>query len=183
MSDEPPGPSGNRQPGEPDWQKRYTILGLRFSQGQLWMTAIGVVVAVASVVVALVQLSDEPTTRQQNNNTLTAGYCSQLGDVNNCSVQVQERLSEIDARAKNDAEFREEVAKMSNIAPPSRGPWPFVVIGTRDIGLKIRSNGERDGKQIGSAANRSVLWADCLATTSFEPDPVVKAGPKWLRVR
>ena len=31
--------------------------------------------------------------------------------------------------------------------------------------------------------DRSVLWADCLATTAFEPDPVVKAGPKWLRIR
>ena len=84
---------------------------------------------------------------------------------------------------KSDSQIRQEVASVSTNNPPGTGPWPYIVLGTADLGLRVLSKGEADGIQIGSAANRSFLWAECIQETSYTPDSVVDVGPRWLRVK
>jgi hypothetical protein len=190
MTSDPMEPPPDKQvpnQGRRDWQKKYAKRGLRLSRRTLMVTiGVGVITAVgvAAGVLALVNngKSGGGDTVSSNRVSQVSGGCGQVGVTNNCEVLV-EQLDEFSARARNEAEFRREVAKASTGPPQGSGPWTYVVVGTGDLGLKVRSNGEQDGVHVGGVTNQSILWVDCVATTSFEPDPVINAGAKWLRVR
>jgi hypothetical protein len=65
------------------------------------------------------------------------------------------------------------------------GPWPYIVVNTGDQGLYARSTDDIDSERLGAAANRSIVWVDCVSTSDFTPpvaDPS-NVGPTWLKIR
>jgi hypothetical protein len=152
---------------------------MSISRNTMIWTAVGAVAAVLALIFAIaVQSKDK---NPPDRNTANGGVCAQAGNYNTCTVS--ERLSDIKARAEDDKSFRQEASKFSGVDPATTGPWPFVVLDTDVRGLKARSSDEKDGVQIGSAANRTVLWVDCASTSSFDADPATGSGPRWLRIK
>lgn len=82
-------------------------------------------------------------------------------------------------------ELKDLVAKFRDAEPIGEGPWPFYVH-VNHIGLKVRTSGDVDGQQIGTAHNATTLWVECRLRTDFTPDRgdiVEDVGPRWLRVK
>lgn len=71
---------------------------------------------------------------------------------------------------------------VSTEKPPAKGPYQYVVVGTSDLGLKVRTGPDLYDSQIGSAGNRSIVWAECQKRSGFDADPSMKVGPVWLKI-
>jgi hypothetical protein len=172
------------RPRESNWQKKLALEGLKVSRRTFIATIAAIIVAVA---LAIYSNSSDPGRSRQPPSSINvnqsagqgSNQCVQFGDKSQCIQQ----LDEISARLKDDERFKDQVQKLSIADPTGSGPWQYVVIFTDVRGLKIRTTNDQRGTQIGTAANRSVIWADCLSISKFDPDPVMKAGPRWLRIR
>lgn len=142
------------------------------------------IAAAAGVCVALVALAAYLFPRGDDDapNSDAGGdrSCSVTGDGNVCiGGEVTELL---DDEELSDGEVKEQLGSAG--APPSdTGPWPFVVLDTEELGLKVRDDPGREGKQIGASVNRSTMWVDCRTENDFDADPATGAGPLWYRVR
>jgi hypothetical protein len=124
---------------------------------------------------------------QSGGNTAAGGDGSciqQNGNRNECSVVIQREISELEARAEDDRQFRKEaLERYSGTNPTGIGPWAFVVVDTADRGLKARNSDLKAGAQIGTAANRSVIWAECANISPFDPEPALGTGGRWLKIK
>jgi hypothetical protein len=87
------------------------------------------------------------------------------------------------AEAKDEADIREAAKKFAYKPAEGNGPWPYLVLNISEIGLKVRTSGELDGRQIGSSAAKSTLWVDCQKRTGFNPPSEYDVGPVWLQSR
>ncbi|MGI5504610.1 hypothetical protein [Lentzea sp. CA-135723] len=161
-----------------------TVKGLHVNKKILRLTAFGVIVAVVSVFVAC-QPKEEPPSPETNINGNNCGVVTQNSS---CVVQAVEAAEKI--AASDEVAFKAELAKRSQKAPGVDGPWPFVVVDTiiddRNWGLYARTTNRALAERQGTAANHSVIWADCVATSDYTPTDVTgdnNVGPKWLRVR
>jgi hypothetical protein len=123
-------------------------------------------------------------------NTVTqnqvSGTCAQVADGSNCVVTLTQAVTKASQSSATDAEFKSELTKSATPAPADPGPWPFVVVDTGDLGLFARSGNEVNAERLGTALNRTIIWADCVATSSFAPADATgdnAVGPLWLKVR
>ncbi|MBB5824916.1 hypothetical protein [Micromonospora carbonacea] len=149
-------------------------MAMSLSRKTYFWTAAGVVVAAVAVGVKLARSEANPAPRTDLNQSGTGNV--QLNGDNNV-VTVASTLKGLtreaaEARAKN----------FDYLAPPAGQPAPFLVIEAPNH-LWVRSSGTTSGHHIGAAHNETVVWADCTATTDFDPDPTDSIGPVWLRIR
>jgi hypothetical protein len=123
---------------------------------------------------------DKPEPPRVGGN-VTGQDCVQIGDENSCNVE--KRLSDFEARIADDEQFVQEAKKYAKGDPTGTGPWAFVVVRTGERGLVARSSAEQTGIQIGSVANRDLIWVNCLRISKFDPEPPTGSGPRWLQIR
>lgn len=122
-------------------------------------------------------------TQNANQGSSGSGNCGHVEANANCTVQIQDALARLSASTPDDGKFKAELAKQSTAAPSGSGPWPFVVVDTGTEGLFARSSAEVTANRLGYTPNRSIVWADCVRTSTFTPpDPINDVGPRWLRV-
>lgn len=181
------------------WQAKVaTVLTLRLTR---WALAVAVVGVTVSIVVGFASCSPNPTSSQtgtvsgtgnnlnQNSGTqneFSNSTCGQLNNGSTCVIQLRNNLSALSQSADTDKTLKAELAKKATAPPAGAGPWPFVVVDSGIDGLYPRSTNELYADRLGIARNRSIVWAECVATSHFTPldlDPVNNVGPRWLRVR
>lgn len=166
---------------------RATVKGLRVNKKILGLTLASVALGVFGVVVACQPKTDSSDqTVIQNDSS-----CGVVSGQSTCTVQqaVQD-VEKAEKATSDEASFKAELAKKSQDSPSSDGPWPFVVVDTvidgKNWGLYARTTNQRLAERQGTAANHSVIWADCVATSDYTPTDVTgdnNVGPQWLRVR
>ncbi|NUT52885.1 MAG: hypothetical protein HOV94_37205 [Saccharothrix sp.] len=173
-------------------QARTILGGVRWSAGaSRWVVGIASVGLTAVVVV--VALTDGVRQAGERNvagsGNLTAP-CAQVGDNSVCLHALQGELDRVSGLAPGDDDaLRAELRKdpLAGQPPSGDGPFPFVVVDTAALGgLYARTSNVLEAARVGTAANRSIVWADCLAVTDFSPPGVTgetAMGPKWLHVR
>jgi len=140
------------------------------SRRTLIWTIIGALAGVAAVLIAILAPNPLPAI-SVNEGGSNPGGCIIVGN-GNCTVP----------GAASDEEFNNRIRANAIGDPKPPAPYRFTVI-TSEQGLKVRTSGEPDGQQIGTATRHAVVWADCIQETSYNPDPSVDAGPKWLKIR
>lgn len=127
-----------------------------------------------------------------NSVNQNSGTCGQVSNNSTCVVQLQEAVEQTAKSSPNDGEFKAKLAKEATADPAGLGPgpWPFVVVDTfidgQDWGLFARTTNREFGQRLGTAANRSMVWADCVVESDFIPPGAARendVGPKWLLVR
>jgi hypothetical protein len=116
--------------------------------------------------------------------------CGQVSANSTCEVKIENSVRDASEDAETDAEFKADLARHATGTPTGEGPWPFVVVDTfvdgTDLGLFARTTNTVKADRLGVAPNRSLIWADCAATSDFQPMDVEgenKIGPRWLHVR
>lgn len=146
-------------------------------------TAIGAVAAVVAAVIAVVALSNSGNDRDTTIKDSSIGGgspngCANIGEgTQNCYIeQVQDLASS--SEAVIIAAAREAV----DVRPTQEGPWPFYVVRTAPIGLKVRSSNVEEATQLGGIANLSSVWAWCQATSDFDPVPDDDVPGLWLQI-
>ncbi len=77
----------------------------------------------------------------------------------------------------------ERSRQFAHVPPKGPGPWPFQVLGTEELGLKVRTTNVLEGKQIGAVPPRNTVWALCKANSGWDPDPSTGNGPIWLKIK
>lgn len=144
------------------------------SRKALIWTAAGTVAGVGALVVAVLPGRERGVTVTQSGD----GVVQVVGE--RASAQLIQARGEL--RGKSLAEARQEARKYATVDPSPGQPAPFLVLDAPH-GMWVRSSGDRGGHHVGAVADNSTVWADCAATTDFDPDPADDAGPRWLRVR
>lgn len=177
-----------------------TILSYKVNRRILVITAVGVAVTIIALFVSCSGSGGGDTTTVSgdgNNiddnsgarNEASSGACAQFGDNNTCLVQLQEDVEKTSEETATDEQFKIALAKKSTDEPVEPGPWPYVVVDTvekgLDLGLWARSTNDVKGDHVGIALNHNIVWADCVAASSYSPVEGTPndVGPKWLRVR
>ena len=181
-------PDGSQPPRNSDGHRdrRFRIAGFRVAKRAMQWTAAGVVVTTATIVIPILFSAIVITILSRlpggQSGTQSGGNITGNNNDNNVfkNYQIfQEGLSS-DANAE---QVRQRAKRFSNVKPVPPGPWPFSVIDVGDLGLKIRSSGTKGGQQIGSAAENTAVWADCVLLTDFTPPAENMVGPRWIRIR
>lgn len=105
--------------------------------------------------------------------------CSVEGDGNlvSCSGNKGPPTQSIDDKLMADAE------RFADVPPQRPGPWPFAVVRTLDLGLRVRSTNAVSGEALGALAPHHVAWAVCQERSAFDPDPTTGIGPVWLKIK
>jgi hypothetical protein len=155
------------------------------SRKQLLWTAVGGLAATAAVVLAVAWRPDgsggTSNTADRGasveDNDVTAG-----DDIDQSVVNNYNDFTDHAESTSNANEIRALAEDYADVEPSGDGPWPFWVLVSPD-GLKVRTSGDDDGEQIGTAANENTVWADCLVETDFNPPSRNDVGPMWLRIR
>lgn len=147
------------------------LLGQRFA----WQMCI----LLGIVVVSLVGLLELYVNRPRQDPRLNDANCAVHGEANvvKCSDETEVPGQSVDAILRADAR------RFVNVPPTGQGPWPFAVVGTFDVGLKVRSTNAADGKGLGGLAPHHIAWAVCQHRSAFDPDPTTGTGPIWLKVK
>lgn len=144
----------------------------------LYAAVAAAVAGIVAVVVALWPSSNPPAAV----NTAGNNACIINGQQNTCSVNTSNEI--LNDPGKDWKEIRRELLALGkDSVPAGPGPWQFAVLGTGDIGLKIRSNPEKDGFQVGSLGEKNIAWVDCQARSGFDPAGAGGPGPVWYRIR
>lgn len=183
----------DRLPRRRPWRARVNVP---------WTVAASVLVAAGSVLSVAVACDQDPAGSDNDNSVSVSGTgnsvnqnsgaCGQVSDNSTCIVQLEQSVDQASEAASTDAEFKAELAKDATADPSAlgSGPWPFVVVDTfiqgQDWGLFARTSNQVHAEKLGTAANRSMIWADCIAESDFTPADVTgdnNVGPQWLRVR
>jgi hypothetical protein len=127
-----------------------------------------------------------------NSINQSSGGCGQVSNNSTCVVQLQQAVKAAGDSAMDDAALKVRLTKEAKEQPVDfgSGPWPFVVVDTfndgKDLGLFARTSNRINSDCIGTASNRTTIWADCVAVSDFMPpgvDAIDDVGPKWLLVR
>lgn len=155
----------------------------------------GAVVAAITVSVIVIQSfgieNSTVISGSGNNMNENSAPCAQVVN-SSCEISLQEDLKEAqESPAENDDEFKAELAREAREEPTDfgSGPWPFAVVDTlvdgADFGLFARTTNTVAGDRLGSAGNRSIVWADCVARSDYTPkvETIEDVGPLWLHVR
>lgn len=143
-------------------------------------TAIGAIAAIVAVVVAFVALDGNGgDTTTIKDSTLDSGDgCTNIGQgAQNCYVELVGDLA-----SRTEADIIEAARRAADKPPASEGPWPFYVVRTAPIGLKVRSTNEQEATQLGGIANLNSAWAWCQQTSDFDPDPGDDVPGLWLQI-
>jgi len=116
-----------------------------------------------------------------------ATTCARPAANSDCPAQASTALRLAEVVSTDDTTLRVRLLRQTsaNTKPLGDGPWPFVVMDTDVAGLYARSTNSADSSRVGIAANRSIVWGDCVAVSDFEPgglDPLNVADSTWLRV-
>jgi len=162
---------------------KLTRKTIKLGNKQLRVTTLGVGVAVVGVVVAVVLAV---LSNSSGGGTATGGACGQVGRDNIVCI-VEQKLQAANEQDPNDDEFKARTQGISQGPPSSSGPWAYVVFNTIDsrgidIGLKVRAGPEQFDPQVGSASRRSIVWAECVTTSTFDPEPDTGIGPTWVKI-
>lgn len=152
--------------GTPALSSVLSKWGVRLSTRANW-SKIGAIAGVVAVVVAIVALrltrGDSGDVSSSVNSGNTGISCSAAGGAS-CVLTgksfEQESENEILARSED----------VQGATPTGNGPWPFVVAQDGGIGLKVRTNGLKDGHAVGGLATHHVAWVVCQEDTGFDPD-------------
>jgi hypothetical protein len=159
--------------------------GWSLSRKQLAWTAVGAVATTATVLLAVAWRPDGA-----NGTSNTADHGASIedndvaagGDVDQSVVNNYNDFTDQAAATSNAGEIRALAEDYADVEPSGDGPWPYWVLVSPD-GLKVRTSGDHDGKQIGTAANENTVWAECRIETDFDPPSRNDVGPIWLRIR
>ncbi|MEU4396778.1 hypothetical protein [Kribbella sp. NPDC023855] len=145
------------------------------------MIGAAVIAAIGGLLGGIAAFSkDEPAQKTDDNTSSVGGDgCIAVGPNSQCSTKLNDVLR--DGKI-SDADFKQKLAPTSTAPPTGNGPYLFVVIDTADLGLKVRSGPRAKDQQIGTSANRTVVWADCEQKSDFDPDPSLDTGPRWLKI-
>lgn len=143
----------------------------------LW-TAAGVVVAALVALITSISADAGPAPGSTG-QTGTAQTGGTVINNNNGFLNFQSQVPP----GTPDADVRAAAATYATTPPPVGGPAPYRVVDTQELGLKVRTTPDVDGVQIGSAANATTLWVDCVAITRFDPVVTDNVDARWLRVR
>lgn len=148
-------------------------------------TAIGSVAAVMGLGIGACGLfSGGDEARSTNVNVEGAGgdgtdqICTQVGSGDQrCKVEVVESLE-----GANEREVIAAAEATADVAPAAKGPWPFYVVKTAPLGLKVRSTNVVEATQLGAIGNLNPGWAWCRQESSFDPVPDDEVGALWLQI-
>lgn len=153
------------------------------SRRTLWWTAVGAVGTVLAIVVSVVLWVASAGTGGRIQDQDGQGN-RQYGDIvnnGNGDINVTDQFKQ-QVIGKSPAEARALAQKYATVAPPANGPAPYTIVGA-PRGVFVRSSGAADGRHIGAVSDNVIVWADCQATTDFDPDPTDDTGALWLRIR
>jgi hypothetical protein len=164
-----------------------TIKALPWARAGVVVGVLGVVIAIVFGVAAACSTDEPPPPgpSQSGNGNVNCG------DGATCDVdieQVQNVVRQAVDAAGDDTELREELrADPGAGEPPSgKGPYPFLVVDTGDLGLYARTGNEVQAARVGNTANHALVWADCATRSDFTPGDVsgeTDVGPLWVEVR
>lgn len=176
-----PEPNSENEEEEESAARKATIAGLGVSRKTMLWTAAGVLVAIGGLVFAISGIGDgNRSDIQGNENSVAQGENSSI--TNNYYQAVQDFAGALPPNA-GESQIREAAKKYANVTPQGVGPWPFVVIADPQLGMKVRTTGDVNGVQIGSAAHNAAVWADCRRDTGFNPQPGDPNGAVWYRIK
>lgn len=161
--------------------KKAQRLGLWIAGATLVLTGAGVLVAVAGSDGGVdVTSGGDANAAENGSNAGSVERCGVLGNGNvvNCGGGEPQP---VDPNA-GDAEAEQDLR--GDTDPQGDGPWAFNVLFDNDEGIFIRNVPEMaGGHRIGYATSGSVVWVDCVVTSTFDPEPGLGHGPIWYRVR
>ena len=146
------------------------------TQGKIlvWAAVIAAVVAVLTLVVMVWQPGGSPFDNRGGNNCSQHSSCT-------ITTEVKQILQNPGA---DDATVRKQLLDAGRGRKPTgTGPWPFVVLDTGEVGLEVRNDPGRPGRQIGSLGARTIGWVDCQIRNDFDPGGGSNPGPVWYRLR
>jgi hypothetical protein len=150
------------------------------SRYKIVMLGTAVVAAAATVLTVIVTVLPTET---ESDNATGSNSCIVNGSQGSCIVDSSSTELLQDPNAEVDQTRRRLEEAGRNSTPTGTGPWQFVVLGTKDLGLKIRSNAGRSGSQIGSLAEKSTAWVECQIRNDFDPVGAAGPGPVWYKIR
>lgn len=144
-------------------------------------TAIGAIAAALAAVVAFAALAGnggDTTTTIRDSSVGGDDSCTNIGQgTQNCYVNLVQDLA-----SRSEGDIIEAAHKAADKPPAPKGPWPFYVVRTAPIGLKVRSTNEQEAIQLGGIANLNPAWAWCQQTSDFDPDPGDDVPGLWLQI-
>jgi hypothetical protein len=161
---------------EPPVQSEPTEARSRKRRGNQWaiLGAIaGVVAAVAAVLALTSSSGSAPMQNQGSGNT----GC-QVDGSNNVIICPGSAGSQ-----DQEAQIRTDAARGGEQPPQGPGPWLYVTLGTRGIGLKVRTTNTATGTQVGGLAPGHLAYAVCKSDSGFDPEPGSGLGTTWLKIR
>lgn len=146
-----------------------------------WWTAIGALAAVLAAGVGIMSLRSgdvgeqrQATAEGEDGNTcVNTGEGSQTCDYG----PILEDLA-----GRTERQIIESAEGFGAAPPVGDAPWPFVVVGTAPIGLKVRTTNAEIGTQIGAIANLNSAWAWCQEQSEFDPVPGDENGAVWFQI-
>jgi len=143
----------------------------------IWVK-VGVVAAVVAAIVGTIAITRSGGGDITQATSGGSTGCVVKGD----NVTVDCRGSEIPGQTIDD-KLIADAQRFTSMPPKGDGPWPFAVVKTLNIGLKVRSTNVTQGEQLGGLAPHHVAWAVCQVQSNFDPDPSTGAGPQWIRIK
>lgn len=143
-------------------------------------TAVGAVAAVIAVAIGARSLfagggEDRSTTVdvEEAGGDGATQICTQVG----ACEQIIESLE-----GASEREVIEGAREAADTAPTSEGPWPFYVVKTAPLGLKVRSTNVVEAAQLGAVGNLNPVWVWCRSESSFDPVPHDEVDALWLQI-
>ena len=143
--------------------------------------AVAAIVAVAVAIVTFALGDDDggsAITDSRIGGDNSANSCANLGEGDQtCYVEQVEDLA-----SKSEAEILAAAEQAADVPPVGDGPWPFSVVKTGPIGLKVRSTNVEEAVQLGGIAHLNSVWAWCQAASGFDPVPDDEDADVWLQI-
>lgn len=142
--------------------------------------AAGIVAAVAAVWALFPTPSLPPGNTSDvdgDNNTVIQCVNSGKG-AQNCYLEYAE-----DATQKKQDRLIAEAEQYKDVEPAGPGPWPFIVVRTGELGLKIRNGTGTMDQQVGGMSDNNIAWVTCKTMSDFDPEPSTGVGPLWYGVK
>jgi len=147
----------------------------------LWAGVVAAIVAVVTLVVQIWPPGGGPAKGSSNDNH--GNNCQISGQRNSCVVNNNAVKILQDPEATAETIRTQLLIAGRGTKPLGPGPWPFAILGAGELGLKVRNDPGRAGRQIGTLTERAVAWVDCRIRNNFDPLGAGGPGPVWLKLR